>query len=47
MSLFKRLSRTERKERKLTELEMILKFNPRYFEEKEIHKIRMAVKSYM
>jgi hypothetical protein len=47
MSFFKKSKKTEVKEQELSELEKILILNPRYLEEKEIHKIRREIKSYM
>jgi hypothetical protein len=47
MSLFKKSKKTEIKEQELSELEKILMLNPRYLEEREAHKIRREVKSYM
>ncbi len=47
MSLFKKSNKLEINEHKLKELVYSLKLNPRYFEEREIHKITRAVKAYM
>jgi len=47
MSIFRKSNKRETNEHKLNELEIILKFNPRYFEEKEAHKIRREIKAYM
>ena len=47
MSLFKRSNKNETYEQKYPELAKILKLNPRYFEEKKIHKITREAKSYM
>jgi len=43
MSLFKKSN----KEHKFNELAYRLQLNPRYYEEKEIHKLTRAVKAYM
>ncbi|MHA2182256.1 MAG: hypothetical protein ACXAAH_12635 [Promethearchaeota archaeon] len=47
MSLFKKSNKTESNERKLSKLDTILRLNPRYLEEKEMHKIRREIKGYL
>jgi hypothetical protein len=47
MSIFKKSNKTKAYEQKLSELEKILKLNPRYFEEKELHKLRRDIKGYL
>ena len=44
MSIFRK---STKREQNRSELENILKFNPRYFEEKAAHKIRRVIKGYM
>ncbi|MHA2182801.1 MAG: hypothetical protein ACXAAH_15385 [Promethearchaeota archaeon] len=47
MSIFKKSTKTEVSEQNLSRLEITLRLNPRYFEERELHKIRRSVKGYM
>ncbi len=47
MSIFKKLNKTEINEQKLSMLEIVLRLNPRYLEEKEAYKIRREIKGYM
>ena len=46
MSLFKKSNKIETNEHKLNELAIRLQFNPRYYEEKELHKLTRAIKAY-
>jgi len=47
MSIFRKSNRSEAKELKKSELAKTLQLNPRYFEEKKLHKLTRAVKAYM
>ncbi|MHA1987531.1 MAG: hypothetical protein ACW98D_12910 [Promethearchaeota archaeon] len=47
MSIFRKSNKSETKELRDSELVKTLQFNPRYFEEKELHKMRRDIKGYM
>ena len=47
MSIFKKTNKIETNEHKFNELAIKLQLNPLYFEERKLHKIARAVKSYM
>ncbi len=47
MSLFKKSNKIETNEHKFNELAYRLQLNPRYYEEKELHKLTRAIKAYM
>ena len=47
MSLFKKSNKPKTNEQKFNELAYTLQLNPRYFEEKRIHKITRVIKAYM
>ncbi len=47
MSLFKKSNKIETNEHKFNELAYKLQINPRYFEEKELHKLTRYVKAYI
>ncbi|MHA2281821.1 MAG: hypothetical protein ACXAC5_13340 [Promethearchaeota archaeon] len=47
MSIFRKSNKRESKELKDSEFGIVLKLNPRYFEEREIYKIRREIKGYM
>ena len=47
MSIFKKSNKTEVNEQKISRLEIALRLNPRYLEEKEIYKLRRVIKGYM
>ncbi len=47
MSLFKKSNKIETNKQKYNELAYTLQLNPRYFEEKKIHKLTRVIKAYM
>ena len=47
MSLFKKSNKPKTNEQKFNELAYTLQLNPRYFEEKRIHKFSRVIKAYM
>ncbi len=47
MSLFKKTNKVETNKQKFNELAYRLQLNPRYYEERKLHKITRAIKAYM
>ncbi len=47
MSLFKKSNKIQTNEHKFNELAIRLQLNPRYYEEKELHKLTRVIKAYM